>query len=344
MAHEELTERERQVFLSIVKKFIETAEPVGSRYLSKHSGLNISPATIRNVMVDLEEKGYIRQPHASAGRVPTNAGYRVYVDELMSEAKLSSSSKKAILEQLSAFSEDVDLIIEKASHILSNISCQLGVVLAPRFTKGRLQKIDLVPITDNTILIVISIKGGLVKTIIVELDRTVPLHMLEMIKQILNERLYGLTIAELQKAFDLRFSDLDEASKNFLKTIRSKTEKMISLEGPVDFHVAGMGKVIQQPEFSSQEKMEVILNLIDSRDLLLKVLHETEGEGVSIVIGEENKEDILKNCSVITTMYHVEGVSGTIGIIGPTRMQYAKIISLVKFMAETLGCLLAKQK
>lgn len=343
MAQSELTERERQVFISIVKKFIETAEPVGSRYLSKHADLNISPATIRNVMVDLEEKGYIWQPHASAGRVPTNAGYRIYVDELMSQAKLSSAAKKAIWEQLKSVSQDVDLLIEKASHILSNISCQLGVVLAPRFNQGRLHKIDLVQITDNTILLVISIKGGLVKTVIVEVDQNVPYHLLEMTKQLLNERLHDLTIEEVQRTFELRFSDLDEKSRNLLKTIKNKTEKLMKLEGPVDFHISGMGKVIQQPEFASQEKMEVILDLIDRRDLLLKVLHETEGEGVSIVIGEENKEDIMKNCSVITTMYHCEGVSGTIGVIGPTRMQYDKIISLVKFMAETLGCLLSKK-
>ena len=295
MAMEELTERERKVFVSIVKNFIETAEPVGSRYLSKYGDLNISPATIRNVMVDLEEKGFIRQPHASAGRVPTNTGYRLYVDGLMASTKLSSFSKRAILDQLREFSEDVDLIIEKASHVLSNVSCQLGVVLAPRFNQGRLEKIDLVPITESKFLVVLSIKAGLVKTIIVELDKRVPSNLLEATKHILNERLYGLTIAELQKSFDLRFSDLDEESKNLLNTIRNKTDKVISTEGPVDFHIAGAGRMIHQPEFSSQEKMEVILDLIDRRDLLLKVIHETECDGISIVIGEENKEDIMKN-------------------------------------------------
>lgn len=344
MALEELTDRERQVFTSIVQCFIETAEPVGSRYLSKKCNLNISPATIRNVMMDLEEKGLICQPYASAGRVPTNIGYRIFVDGLMKSTKLNLLERRSILTQLSDLSEDVDLIVEKASHVLSNISSQLGVVLAPRFSQGRLEKIDFVSVTNNKFLIVLSIKSGFVKTIIVEMEKEVPFRLLDEMKHVLNERLNGLTIAEIQKSFDQRFADLDDDRKTFLNVIKNKSEKLIAIDGPLDYHIAGASKVIQQPEFASQNKMEIILDLFDRRDLLLKIIHEQEGEGVSIVIGEENKEELMKNCSVITTTYHVDNAIGTIGIIGPTRMQYGKIIGLVQFMAETLGYLISKQK
>ncbi|HNW59240.1 MAG TPA: heat-inducible transcriptional repressor HrcA [bacterium] len=344
MTIDELTERERQVFLSIVQSFIETAEPVGSRFLSKIAELQLSPATIRNVMVDLEDKGLIRQPHASAGRVPTDGGYRAYVDGMIGGVRLSPSARRSIVEQLSRFAEDVDLIIDQASHVLSNITSQMGVVLAPRFNQGRLEKIDLVAVSEEKILVILTIKSGLVKTIIVEMDEKVPLHLLEAARQILNERLHGLTIAEFQASFEERFSDLDENSKRVLRKIRIRAEKLVGYESPGSFHLAGAGKIIQQPEFASQEKVGIILDLIDRRDLLLRVLEGSESSGVSIVIGDENKEEVLKHCSVITTTYSIDGATGTIGVIGPTRMQYAKIIGLVQFMAETLGYVLTKQK
>lgn len=340
----ELTERERQVFISIVQCFIESAEPVGSRYLAKYAELNLSPASIRNVMMDLEEKGLIAQPHTSAGRIPTDNGYRFYVDSLMRNVRLTPNARRSIMEQLSRFSEDVDMIIDKASHVLSDISSQLGVVLAPRFNQGQLEKIDLISVSESKILVVLTIKSGLVKTIIVEVDQNVPASLLDGVRLLLNERLHGITVENFQGSFDERFSDLDEESKKVLHMIKSKADKLIGMESPVDFHITGAGRIIQQPEFASQERVGVFLNLIDRRDLLLRVLNESGSSGVSIVIGEENKQDVLKNCSVITTTYNMAGATGTIGVIGPTRMQYAKIISLVEFMAETLGYLLGNQK
>ena len=344
MEYIELTERERQVFVSIVQSFIESAEPVGSRYLAKYAELNLSPASIRNVMADLEEKGLIAQPHTSAGRIPTDFGYRLYVDSMMRNVRLTSNSRRSIMEQLSHFAEDVDLIIDKASHVLSDVSSQLGVVLAPRFNQGRLEKIDLIPVTENKILVVLTIKSGLVKTIIVEVEQIVPSSLLDAVRLLLNERLHGVAIEDFQRSFDERFADLDEESRRVLMVIKNKTDKLIGVESPVDFHITGAGRIIQQPEFASQARVGIFLDLIDRRDLLLRVLNESGSSGVSIVIGEENKEDVLKNCSVITTTYMMAGATGSIGVIGPTRMQYAKIVSLVQFMAETLGFLLGNQK
>jgi heat-inducible transcriptional repressor len=344
MTIDELTERERQVFLSIVQSFIDTAEPVGSRYLSKFAELHLSPATIRNVMVDLEEKGLIRQPHTSAGRVPTDSGYRAYVDGMIDGVRLTPVSRRSIVEQLNQFAEDVDLIIDQASHVLSNISSQLGVVLAPRFNQGRLEKIELIAVSEEKVLVILTIKSGLVKTIIVEMDEKVPPYLLEAARQILNERLHDLTIEEFQASFEERFSDLDEKSKRVLRKIRLKAEKLVGYDLPGSFHVAGAGKIIQQPEFASQEMVGVILNFIDRRDLLLRVLEESDSSGVSIVIGDENKQEVMKHCSVITTTYSIGGATGTIGVIGPTRMHYAKIIGLVQFMAETLSSVLTRQK
>ncbi len=340
MALEDLTERERQVFLSIVHSFIQTAEPVGSRYLAKHYNLNISPATIRNVMTDLEERGLITQPHTSAGRVPTDTGYRQYVESLRGVVKLSSSEKRSIVEQLKRFTEDLDLIIEKSTEVLSKISSQLGVVLAPRFNEGKLRKIDLIPLTNNKLLMVISVQSGLVKTVIVEIEQEIPSGLLEATTQIINERIHDVSIKDLQTLFDERFRDLDLKKKRLLNALKSKTQNILQYE--TNFHFAGAKNVISQPEFETKEKVSKILELLDRKDVLVRVMSEHESDGVTIVIGEENKEDLMKNCSLITTTYHLNDASGTIGVIGPTRMQYAKIIALVEFMAETLSCLVSK--
>ncbi len=342
MAFEELSERERQVFLSIVQTFIESAEPVGSRYLSKYTDLNLSPATIRNVMMDLEEKGFISQPHTSAGRVPTDSGYRLYVDGLMDVVNLTMAEKSQIREQLTLFTKDVDQIVERASLVLSEISHQLGVILAPRFQQGKIEKIELVPLADCKLLFVLGIKAGLVKTVIVEIEPDIPPGLLDAISHLLNERMHGLTVGELFSAFDERFRDLDEKTKTVLAALKEKSDKLVSVETQSDFYMAGARTVLQHPEFATRDKVGAILDLIDRRDVLVRVLSEHPDSGISIVIGEENKEELMKHCSVITTTYCMQDTMGTIGIIGPTRMPYEKIIGLVKFMSETLGYLISR--
>jgi len=342
MSYEELNEREKQVFLSIVQTFIDSAEPVGSRYLSKYTDLNLSPATIRNVMMDLEEKGFLCQPYASAGRVPTDSGYRFYVDQLRDVVSLNLAEKNQIYEQLTTFARDLDQMVERASLVLSEISNQLGVILAPRFKQGKIEKIELVPLSDGKLLFVLSIKAGLVKSVMVEIDPELPAHFIGAIAHLLNERLHDLSVGDLFDSFDERFKDLDEKSKIVLHALKEKSEKLVSAETSSDFYLAGARTVLKHPEYASREKVGAILDLIDRRDLLIRVLNEHQQDGLSIVIGEENKEELMKHCSVITTTYHLQDTMGTIGIIGPTRMPYEKIIGLVKFMSETLGYLISR--
>jgi len=341
MQIEELTERERQVFLSIVHGFIRTAEPVGSRYLARNYNLNISPATIRNVMMDLEEKGLISQPHTSAGRVPTTTGYRQYVNDLMSVQDLDEAEKGSIISQLDIFSQDVNLIVQKATEVLSKISSQLGVVLTPRFNQGRLNKIDLVTLSDNKLLIILNVKSGLVKTVIAEIEKSVPENLINTTRQLINERLHGLSLEELQDSINKCFNDVDQDIRVLLDAIKEKSD-LLKSEYDGDFHFAGARNVIFQPEFKNQEKIGKILELLDRKDILIKILDGQESEGVSIVIGDENQEDLMKNCSLITTSYNFDNARGTLGVIGPTRMQYSKIIALVEFMAETLSYLVMK--
>jgi heat-inducible transcriptional repressor len=340
MGLEQLTERERLVFLSIVHSFVQTAEPVGSRYLAKKYNLNISPATIRNVMTDLEEKGLIDQPHTSAGRVPTDYGYRQYVDNIVDTTKLTPAERHQIIGQLTQFSKDLGTISEKASQILGDISNQLGVVLSPRFNKGRIQKLELVSISDSKLLLILSIQAGLVKTIIIEIEQQVQPGLLQATVELLNERLYGLSLEELRSSMEDRFKDVDERYRTILKAISQHTNKIV--EKRSEFYLAGTRNVIMNPEFETREKVGRILELIDRKDILIKVLTEHQSEGISIVIGEENKEELMKNCSLITATYNMQDITGTIGVIGPTRMQYDKVIALVHFMSETLSYFINK--
>jgi heat-inducible transcriptional repressor len=342
MTSTELTTRERQVFLAIVHGFIQNAEPVGSRYISKHFDLSISPATIRNVMTDLEEKGLICQPHTSAGRIPTTHGYRAYVDSLQRGEELSDDEQRIIVEKLKSFSQDVEMIVSKTANVLGEISSLLGIVLSPRFFKGRLNKIELIQISSQKVLLILSIASGLVKTVIIEIDREFSSDFIMETAQIINERLHGLSVEQLTACFDERFNDLDDKSKTLIGAIKEKTGRIFQHEPEGEFYFSGAKNVIINPEFDSAEKIGKILELLDRKDILVRILSEHHSSGVSIVIGEENSEELMRNCSLITTTYQIDGAIGTLGIVGPTRMQYAKIISLVQFMSETLNYLVSK--
>jgi len=341
MTSTELTTRERQVFLAIVHGFIRNAEPIGSRYISKNYDLDISPATVRNVMSDLEEKGLVCQPHTSAGRMPTTQGYRTYVDNIKKGVDLTEEEKKIIIEKLELFTQDAELVISKTARILSDISSQLGIVLSPRFTKGLFQKIELIQISNQKLLVVLSIKSGLVKSVIIEIDNHFSSDFLNETAQLINERLQGLSVEQLSYFMEERFSDIDPKSKSLINKIKTKTDGMIQYAPEKDFYFSGAKNVISNPEFGSPEQVGRILELLDRKDVLLRVLSEHSSSEVSIVIGEESAEELTKNCSIITTTYSIDGAVGTLGVIGPTRMQYAKIISLVKFMSDTLNYLVS---
>lgn len=339
----ELTDRERQVFLAVVHGFTRNAEPIGSRYITKNYNLNISPATVRNVMSDLEVMGLIRQPHASAGRIPTTQGYRVYVDSLEKISSLTKAEKKSIIEKLEQFTQDVDRIIGETAHILGDISSQLGIVLSPRFTGGLFKKLDLIQISEQKLLVILSIESGLVKSVIIEIDSQFSSGFLNETAQIINERLRGLSIEQLSQSFNERFSDIDAKSKNLIDKIKDNTDKMIQFEPENDIHFFGAKNVIANPEFGSPEQVGKVLELLDRKDVLVRVLSEHSSNDISIIIGEESAEELTKNCSIITTTYSIDGAIGTLGVLGPTRIQYAKIISLVKFMADTLTYLVSKK-
>lgn len=339
-----LTEREKLILNCVVESYVDNAKPVGSRYLAKKYKLGISPATIRNVMTDLEEMGYLDQPHTSAGRIPTDKGYRFFVDSLKSVQSLARNERRIILDNLRKFSVDVDEILHTSSQVLGKISSQLGVVLAPRFYEGIFQKMELVPVSENKILAVLSIKSGLVKTIMMEIESGVSRDQLNETTWIINERLAGLSLREIKETIDRRMFGASIGEANLIRLIVSSSNKLFNFEEHKDLHLGGTQNIMANPEFSDQEHLTKILQLLDSKQIILHLFDEKDQDDkISITIGEENKEELFRNCSVITTRYHIGNVTGTLGVVGPTRMHYAKIISLVDYMGKALTQMLSAQ-
>ena len=339
---EPLSNRESSILQSIIQAFIGKASPVGSRYISKE--FNISPATIRNVMMDLEEKGFITQPHTSAGRIPTDKGYRYYVDGLMKVEELSYQEKLKIEKDFLSVYQDVDKILEKSCQALCKISNLLGVVLSPRFFSGKFKKLELVKLSEHVLMVIISIEAGLVRTITMEVQADISKDKLEETTRILNERLHNLTLKEIRDSIRKRMKDVSEGDEKLIQQFVNSADKLFILEDE-HIHFSGTQNIMNQPEFEDREKFKKILELIDNQKILIRVLNEQgSDENITIIIGKENRKTLMQNCSLITATYKIGSVSGNLGVIGPTRMYYPKMISLVDYIANGIGNLFNKQR
>jgi len=341
--NELLTNREISILHSIIQTFISKAAPVGSRFISKEFQFSISPATIRNVMMDLEVRGFITQPHTSAGRIPTNKGYRYYVDGLMKLEDLPIKEKKFIEQDLLNVSqEDVEEILNKSCQALCKVSHLLGVVLSPRFFLGRFKKLELVKLSDNHLLVIISIEAGLVKTITLEIQNDISKDRLDETSRIINERLQDLTLQEIRDNIGSRMKDVSIGDEGIIQQVVDSADK-IFINEDIHIHFGGMRNILKQPEFKDSEKGENILDLIDNQKTLIQVLNEQEAnENITIIIGEENKNKQMQDCSLITTQYKIGSTTGTLGVIGPTRMNYSKVVSLVDYLAREMSYIFNK--
>lgn len=341
MEHEELTDREKIILRSIIQQFILTASPVGSRFITKKYDIGISPATVRNIMADLEEFGFINHPHTSAGRVPTDKGYRFYVDSLMEIQKIKNSEKGIINKGLDFESAETEEILRITSLILSNITRQLACVTYPRLESGILARIQLVTLSTNRLLVVISIKGGLVKTITLEVYSQLKASLLESVQNLLNERLYGLTFKEIRTTFEEIFTDIDEEQKPVIRLFVESVDKIFKeASSGSSLFITGAGNIIKQPEFEDPEKFPGIIELIENKDIIIHILDKGSGAGtnqVFISIGRENEDRKLEEYSFVSKEYKYGDTSGTLGIIGPKRMEYSKVVAIVDYMTKMLS-------
>jgi heat-inducible transcriptional repressor len=339
MLHKELNEREKNILRYIIQQFILTASPVGSRNITRQYDLGISPATVRNIMSDLEESGFIDHPHTSAGRIPTDKGYRFYVDTLMDIQELRNSEKGYINKGLEINTFETDELLTITSILLSRITKQLACVIYPRLDSAILEKLQIVGLTSTRILVVVSIKAGLVKTITLELTSEIDPDKFEPVQRLLNERLGGLTFSEIRSTFSERFKDIEEDHQPIIRLFVDSMDKIFKDSRKKDsLLITGAKNVIKHPEFEDPERFQSVIELIEDKDIIVHILenYEKNEDQVFISIGSENKDKKLDDYSFVTKEYKLGNSSGTLGVIGPKRMEYSKIVAIVDYMARML--------
>jgi heat-inducible transcriptional repressor len=343
----DLNEREKTVLHYVVHDFIETATPVGSRFISKRheNVLGLSSATIRNIMSDLEYLGYIDHPHTSAGRVPTDRGYRFYLDSLMHVEQLSADEQQTIRESLDG-AQEIEEMLRESSRLIGKISRQLCVVTSPHLSSGILEKLELVPISSSRILVVMSIKSGLVRTIMMEVGAEIARSRLEELAHRMNEKLSGLSLQEIRGTFVERMRDTQEEPSGLIRLFIDSVDKLFLPPRTEKLHIGGTGEIIEQPEFTNPREFRGVVELINDEEFIIHVLqkHEEAAAGTQVTVGTENQDEKLKSYSLVTSMYTVGDITGSIGVIGPTRMQYNKMIPLVDHVARTISAMLSNSK
>lgn len=346
MSLPELSERERRVLEAVIQSYVETAEPAGSRTISRRFGLGVSPATIRNTMSDLEEKGYLFHPHTSAGRIPTDSAYRLYVDSLMGPATLSPQHAERLAEEISGGGSAIEAILRRAAQSLSVVAQELGVALGPRLDRTVLQRLEVVRASEERLLLVLTLSGGAVRTIFVEVPGQIAESALTEVSLVLNERLSGLSLRDIRSSLGARLRDTgaQPGTRELLNVFVQEGDVLFDLPiaSPTEDVVLGQASILaEQPEFSSGESMRRLLALTDTREHLGEVLRRRSTEpGISITIGAEHGDPRLDRLTVVTAAYRTGALSGVIGVIGPTRMPYDKVVALVRHTSLLVSDLL----
>ncbi|MEC4595110.1 heat-inducible transcriptional repressor HrcA [Nitrospirillum amazonense] len=337
----ELNQRSRDIFRQIVEAYVETGEPVGSRTLSRRLGIALSPATIRNVMADLEELGLLKAPHTSAGRVPTDVGLRLFVNGLLEVGDLSDDERESIDAQCAASGRSLPEALEEATTMLSGLSSCAGLVMAPK-TDRPLKHIEFVNLQPGRALVVLVTEDGLVENRVVEVPMGIPSSVLQMASNYLNTRVVGRTLAEartrLQAEAEEQRTQLDELTRRVVDT------GMATWAGSRNsgvLIVRGQAKLLDDVSaLSDLERIRSLFEALETRDAMMRLLEATgQAEGVQIFIGAENNLFSHAGCSLIVSPYTngKDQIVGAIGVIGPTRINYARIIPMVDYTAKVIS-------
>jgi heat-inducible transcriptional repressor len=331
-----LTDRAKKLLYGLVQSYIRSATPVGSRQLVKEYRLNWSSATVRNEISNLENMGYVSQPYTSAGRVPTDKGYRYYVNNLKKYESLDPQEYETIDKKINAAGRITSRILEETSKILGEISNELAVVLTPTIYYGIFDRLELIELTQKKVLVVIRVRSHQVKTVILKIDSHLKSRDLEITAEVLNQRLSGLTLNEIQKSIKERLRNASYGHLNLIRYIMDSSTELFDFSEPISIHKFGTPNIVVQPEFSDRERLENIFNIIDDSNSLIKLFRRDMGD-TKIVIGRENEDERLHELTVISTNYTRGKDIGTMGIIGPMRMPYSRILSLMSHVSHKMS-------
>jgi len=333
-----LNERKLKILQAIVADFISTSEPVGSRTLSKHLDLELSPATIRNEMSDLEEMGYLTHPHTSAGRIPSDKAYRLYVDQLMENSDLPAENKQQIEQKLSKDAEELDQTVEHAAHLLSEMTNLVSFAITPNRAENKINYINFLPVDERTVVLMIVCEEGKVTNSAIKLNTPYTEEQLTLMSKVMTHNFKGKTIsavlaANIADMFENDMKALSEMRSSVVPSFMKTLEKMLN----VDLYMDGYSNIFELPEYSGDmNKAKNFLSTVTNKDDFTNILVNREN-GLMITIGDENSED-LKDCALITADYKVNGkMVGRLGVIGPKRMKYDEVTSVIKYITENLN-------
>lgn len=337
----QLDERKFMILKAIIDDYVMTGMPVGSRTISRKSGVGFSPATIRNEMSDLEELGYLDQPHTSAGRVPSHKAYRLYVDRILRVGSLSPEETARIQEHLRDRTSQVQEVIRTAAQVLSDATHYTSVIVAPQAQMLRVRRVQLVPITDSTALLVIVTSAGIVKDAIIRIPGELSPEHLHAISNLLTDQLADRPIDQVRQRFRVLIHVLGE-HRRLLASVMNAMETRIAEPNESDVAVGGSANLLSYPEYSDIEKARNFLVMLDSKETLARILGARGGVEFTIRIGSENEAPEFQDCSIVTATYHAgSGTNGTLGIIGPTRMNYQRVLAVLNTMKYAMNELLS---
>ena len=334
--------RKFRILQAIIDDYILTAIPVGSRTISKKYEMGLSSATIRNEMSDLEELGYLDQPHVSAGRIPSAKAYRLYVDQLLQNGILRSDDAASVKDHFGSRARQMEDVISRAAQVLSGMTNYTALVMSPKGRELHIRTLQLVPVSSTSALLVIVTDGGIMRDTIIRVGSDLDSDALYAISRMLTEKLSGRTISEALQMLH----GITEHNPRGQRVLTGITEFLDTVDtSKTKLALGGTSNILNFPEYSDVEKAKGFLSVLETKDKLIQLL-ENQGEmAFTVRIGPENGIPELKDCSLVTATYHLgDNTHGTIGVIGPTRMQYGRVLSILNAMGQQLSDLLGQDK
>lgn len=336
--------RKFRILQAIIDDYILTAIPVGSRTISKKYDMGLSSATIRNEMSDLEELGYLDQPHVSAGRVPSTKAYRLYVDQLLQAGKIRAGDEESLRAHFSQRTGKMEDVINRAAQVLSSATHYTSLVMSPKGGGLTIRNLQLVPVSQNSALLVIVTDSGIVRDAVIHVDSDLDADTLYAISRMLTERLAGRSLAETQDVLRSMRREFAEKRAVF-SSISELVADVENQQSTAKLAYGGTSNILSFPEYNDVEKARTFLSLLESKDTLLRLLEQHQNVAFTVRIGPETGVPELKDCSLVTATYSLgDHTHGTIGVIGPTRMQYGRVLSVLSTMGEQLTRLFTQDK
>lgn len=333
-----LSDRKLKILHAIIQNYLETGEPVGSRTISKYTDLNLSSATIRNEMADLEEMGYIMQPHTSAGRIPSDKGYRLYVDMLMEEKEQELSEMQ---EQMLDKADKMDQLLRQAAKVLANSTNYATMVSTPMNNENKLKFIQLSMVDDEQIIAVIVLGGNVIKNKIIDIDEPISNENLLKLNMLLNTTLNGMSIEEINLGLIARLKEQAGIHSEVVGNVLDAVADVIQVDDDMQIYTSGATNIFKYPELSDNRSAQEIISAFEEKqqlsELVTQTLSQEDNTGIQVYIGDETPVKTMKDCSVVTATYELgDGMKGTIGIIGPKRMDYEHVLKSMKRLQSEL--------